>query len=88
VSVVGISAPAGQELKQSPQPVHFVATMVGSGGPPRRGAKLIACSPQVSAQDWQWMKRRARHASVMATRASGRVRLRTNNERRVAVLVI
>jgi len=75
-------------VKQSPQPVHRVALIAGRGGPPRRGAKAIACSEQVSAHDWQWTKRLARQPAVIATRAAGRDRMPVSNERRVVGIML
>jgi hypothetical protein len=45
--------------------------------------KVIACSAQLSAQDWQWMNRRARHALLIVTRATACERPPVNSERRV-----
>ena len=68
-SATSAIALTGQAEKHSPQPVHRAARSRGSGGPPKRGLKPIACSGQASPQDWQWTKRRARHVSSIATGA-------------------
>lgn len=59
-------APSGQTRKQAPQPLHRAVSSRGSGTPPRRKEKRMACGGQVSAQLVQATPRCARQLAPMA----------------------